>query len=111
MESGTCVDEAEAASGAEAETVCGAEVAAAAVAGVEVWAPGSGGGSGTWTHWPRNQVVPAAEAEAARVAEAETAFGTAACVTEAETAFGIIAATLGISGTTYLSIISAGIPA
>ena len=110
MESGTCVDEAEAASGAEAETACGAEAAAAAVAGAEVWAPGSGGGPGTVTHWPRNQVVPA-EAEAARLAVAETAIGTAACVTEAETAFGIIAATLGISGTTYLSIISAGIPA
>ena len=66
------------------------------------------------THWPRNQVVPA-EAEAARLAEAETAFGTAACVTEAETALGKkYALAFGmkcISGTTYLSIISAGIPA
>ena len=95
--------EAAAEAAAEAET-------AATVAGAEVWAPGSGGGPGTVTHWPRNQVVPA-EAEAARLAVAETAIGTAACVTEAETAFGIIAAALGISGTTYLSIISAGIPA
>ena len=63
-------------------------------------------------------ISPAAEAESARVAEAETAFGTAACVTEAETTFGISTLALGISAialgtapTIAAPAISAGIPA